>query len=194
VTVDQLLVQVTPLETQVGVLSSTITDTAAELHAKKLSLERTTATKGDFQGKNACLTKNLKGESSLRFSINSPISLTDLYVLLAVVEAELKTLKTVAENAVKYFYSQDSDAVWQTPELLDQPLTRSREVIHSNMCKASSLTLRILKSLYPKEDLGAGDEGFAPTCTEEEANELVRRFLEMVTWIVEMIPLNPVYL
>jgi hypothetical protein len=105
VTVDQLLVQVTPLETQVGVLSSTITDTAAELHAKKLSLERTTATKGDFQGKNACLTKNLKGESSLRFSINSPIFLTDLYVLLAVVEAELKTLKTVAENAVKYFYS-----------------------------------------------------------------------------------------
>jgi hypothetical protein len=105
VTVDQLLVQVTPLETQVGVLSSTITDTAAELRAKKLSLERTTATKGDFQGKNACLTKNLKGESSLHFSINSPISLTDLYVLLAVVEAELKTLKTVAENAVKYFYS-----------------------------------------------------------------------------------------
>jgi hypothetical protein len=62
--VDQLLVHVMPLETQVGFLSSTIADTAAELRAKQLSLERTAATKGDFQGQNAQLTKKLEGESS----------------------------------------------------------------------------------------------------------------------------------
>jgi hypothetical protein len=39
------------------------------------------------------------------------LSLTGLYVLLAVVEAELKTSKTVTENAIKYFYLQDLDVV-----------------------------------------------------------------------------------
>jgi hypothetical protein len=48
VIVDQLLVHVMPLETQVGFLSSTIAVTAAALRAKKISLERTAATKGDF--------------------------------------------------------------------------------------------------------------------------------------------------
>jgi hypothetical protein len=52
------------------------------------------------------------------------------------------------------------------------------------------LTPRILKSLYPKADLGAASEGFAMTCTEEEANELVRGFHKMTTLIIEMIPLN----
>jgi hypothetical protein len=49
-----------------------------------------------------------------------------------------------------------------------------------------------LKSLYPKADLGAVGEGFAATFTEEGANELVQGFLEMVTQIIEMIPLKPV--
>jgi hypothetical protein len=87
--VDQLLVQVMPLETQVGFFSSTITDTT---------------TKGDFQRQNTWLNMKLEGESSLLFSISSSDSLTDLYVLLAVVEAELKTLKIVSKNVVKYFY------------------------------------------------------------------------------------------
>jgi hypothetical protein len=37
--VDQLLAQVTPLETKVGVLSSTVIDRTAELHAKAIGLE-----------------------------------------------------------------------------------------------------------------------------------------------------------
>jgi DNA repair exonuclease SbcCD ATPase subunit len=36
---DQILAQVTPLETHIGVLSNTITDTASELRAKALGLE-----------------------------------------------------------------------------------------------------------------------------------------------------------
>jgi hypothetical protein len=58
------------------------------------------------------------------------------------------------------------------------------------MLRASSLTLRILKSLYPKVDLGVVGEAFATNCTKEEANELVRSFFETVTCIIEMIPLN----
>jgi hypothetical protein len=47
--VDQLLAQVTPMETQIGVLNSTIIDTTPELCVKSLNLERTTTAKDDFQ-------------------------------------------------------------------------------------------------------------------------------------------------
>jgi hypothetical protein len=46
------------------------------------------------------------------------------------------------------------------------------------MRKVSSLTLRILKSLYPKADLDTIGKGFAATCLEEETADLVQRFLE----------------
>jgi hypothetical protein len=58
-------------------------------------------------------------------------------------------------------------------KLLDKLRTPSREVIASNMRKASSLTLGILKSLYLKADLDATGEGFVATCLEEEAADLV---------------------
>jgi hypothetical protein len=67
---------------------------------------------------------------------------------------------------------------------------RSREVITSNMRKASSLTLRILKSLYPKANLDAAGEGFTATCSEEEATDLVQSFMESVTRVIEMIPID----
>jgi hypothetical protein len=89
---------------------------------------------------------------------------------------------------VSYFYPQDLDIASQAPELLDMLLTRSQKIILSNMRKASSLTLEILKSLYPKAYLGAISEGFTTMCTENEANDLVQGFLEIATQIVEMIP------
>jgi tRNA(Ile)-lysidine synthase TilS/MesJ len=46
------------------------------------------------------------------------------------------------------------------------------------MRKDSSLTLWILKSLYPRADLDAVDEGFVTTCTEEEDDKLVEDFVE----------------
>jgi hypothetical protein len=89
------------------------------------------------------------------------------------IEAELQTLKAMAENVVVYFYPQDSDTASRTPELMDMLLTKSREVIASNLRKASSLTLGILKSLYPKVDLDAAGEGFMATCSKGEATNLV---------------------
>jgi hypothetical protein len=79
----------------------------------------------------------------------------------------------MAENAVTYFYLQDSDTTQRALELRDMLPTQSWEIIHSNMMKVLSLTIDILKSLYPKADLGATGEGFTATCREELANDLV---------------------
>jgi chromosome segregation ATPase len=59
---DQLLAQMTTLETQIGVLSSSIADTTTELRSKVFGLEQTTTAKDDFHWQNARLTKKLKGE------------------------------------------------------------------------------------------------------------------------------------
>jgi hypothetical protein len=40
------------------------------------------------------------------------------------------------------------------------------------MRQSTSLTLGILKSLYPRADLGVTGEGFAVTCSNEEALKL----------------------
>jgi hypothetical protein len=37
----------------------------------------------------------------------------------------------------------------------------------------ASLTLGILKFLYPRDDLDAAGEGFAATCSDEEALKLI---------------------
>jgi hypothetical protein len=55
------------------------------------------------------------------------------------------------------------------------------------MRKASSVTLGILKSLYPRADLDSTGEGFTTTCTKEEAEKLVEDFVEIVTRVIEMI-------
>jgi hypothetical protein len=41
------------------------------------------------------------------------------------------------------------------------------------MQQLASLTLGILKSLYPQADLDAAGEGFTTTCSDEEALKLV---------------------
>jgi hypothetical protein len=58
----------------------------------------------------------------------------------------------------------------------------------SNMWKASSLTLGILKSLYPRANLDVANEGFAVTCTEDKADMLVEDSAMMVTRVIEMLP------
>jgi hypothetical protein len=57
--------------------------------------------------------------------------------------------------------------------MLDSLLTRSREIILANMRQSVSLTLRILKSLYPRTNLDTASEGFVVTCSDEEALKLV---------------------
>jgi hypothetical protein len=82
-------------------------------------------------------------------------------------------LKAMVKKVVSFFYSKDPSSDARTPQLLDGLPNRCREVILANTKQAASLTLRILKSLYPRADLDAAGDGFTMTCTDEEALKLV---------------------
>jgi hypothetical protein len=58
------------------------------------------------------------------------------------------------------------------------------------MKQSASLTLRILKSLYPRADLDAAGDDFAATCTDEEAFKLMEDSTLTVDRIVDMIKVN----
>jgi hypothetical protein len=96
----------------------------------------------------------------------------------------------MVENTMAYFYPEDLDSAARASVLLDMLSTRSSKVILSNMRKAPSLTLWILKSLYPRVDLDTTNEGFVVTCTEEEANKLVEDSVVMETQVIEMLPVD----
>jgi hypothetical protein len=65
-----------------------------------------------------------------------------------------------------------------------------QEVILANMGQSSSLTLGILKSLYPQANLDATGEGFVATCIEEESNKLVEDSTMIASQIMEMLPVD----
>jgi hypothetical protein len=71
--------------------------------------------------------------------------------------------------------------------MLDSLPTRSREIILVNMRQSASLTLEILKSLYPRVDLDTVSEGFATTCSDEEALKLVDDFAVTAGQVVDML-------
>jgi hypothetical protein len=71
--------------------------------------------------------------------------------------------------------------------MLDNLLTRSQEIILANMKPSVGLTLRILKSLCPRADMDAAGEGFAATCSDEEALKLIKDSAVMVGHIVDML-------
>jgi hypothetical protein len=64
---------------------------------------------------------------------------------------------------------------------------QSREIILANMRQLVSLTLGILKSLYPQVDLDAVGQGFAVTCTNEEALNLVEDSTVIAGQVVDML-------
>jgi hypothetical protein len=55
------------------------------------------------------------------------------------------------------------------------------------MRQSVSITLRILKSLYPRADLDATGEGFTVTCSNEEALKLVEDSAVMTRYVVDML-------
>jgi hypothetical protein len=64
-------------------------------------------------------------------------------------DAELKTLKAMVNNVVAFFYSGQSSSNARAPQMLDNLPSRSQDIILANMRQSASLTLGILKSLYP---------------------------------------------
>jgi hypothetical protein len=73
----------------------------------------------------------------------------------------------MVDNAMAFFYHGEFSFGTQTPQMLDNLLTRTREIILANMKQSASLTLGILKSLYPWADLDVVSEGFVATCSDE---------------------------
>jgi hypothetical protein len=72
----------------------------------------------------------------------SPFQLTES-------DAELKTLKAMVNNVVAFFYLGQSSSNARAPQMLDNLPSQSQDIILANMRQSASLTLGILKSLYP---------------------------------------------
>jgi hypothetical protein len=75
----------------------------------------------------------------------------------------------MVNNVVAFFYPRESFSEAPPPQMLDSLSNRSREIILANIRQLVSLTLGIMKSLYPRADLDAAGEGFTVTCSNEEA-------------------------
>jgi hypothetical protein len=94
------------------------------------------------------------------------------------------------ENAITFFYAGKSTIGTRAPQMLDSLPTRSRQIIIANMKQSVSLTLGILKSLYPRADLGTAGEGFTATCSDDEALKLIEDSAVMAEHIVVMLPVD----
>ena len=69
-------------------------------------------------------------------------------------------------------------------------LDKTRELMKNRMLRASSLTLGILKSLYPRASLDIAREGFAKDCEPTRASQLVKDSVAAASEIIEMIKLK----
>jgi hypothetical protein len=88
---------------------------------------------------------------------------------------------------IAFFYSGESSSNTHAPQMLDSLPNRSREIILVNMQQSVSLTLGILKSLYPRANLDTASEGLTATCTDEEALKLVEDSTLAVGQVIDML-------
>jgi hypothetical protein len=72
----------------------------------------------------------------------------------------------------------------------DSLLIQSREIVLANMKKLASLTLGILKSLYPRADFDVTGKGFAATYSDDKALKLIEDSDVTVGHIVDMLPVD----
>jgi hypothetical protein len=93
----------------------------------------------------------------------------------------------MVDNVMAFFFPGESSSGRRAPQMLDSLPTRSREIILANMKQSASLTLGILKSLYPRVDLDVADEGFVATYSDEEALKLIEDSAVMAGHIVDML-------
>jgi hypothetical protein len=79
----------------------------------------------------------------------------------------------MVDNAVAFFYPSESSSNAHAPQMLYSLPNSSRVIILANMRQSTSLTLGIPKSIDSQADLDAAGEGFAASCSDEEALKLV---------------------
>jgi hypothetical protein len=95
----------------------------------------------------------------------------------------------MVDTTVAFFYPGESSNA-HAPQMLDSLLNWSWEIILANMQQSVSLTQGILKSLYPRADVDVAGEGFAATCSDEEALKLVEDWAMIASQIVDMLGVN----
>jgi hypothetical protein len=120
------------------------------------------------------------------------VFLLNIYILLTPIritesDVELNTLKVMVKKAVSFFYPKDPSSDAQTPQLINVLPNRCRDINLANMKQAVSLTLSILKSLYPRADLDVAGDGFVMTCTGEESLKLVKDSGFTADCIIDMV-------
>jgi hypothetical protein len=93
----------------------------------------------------------------------------------------------MVDNTIAFFYPGESSSNTRAPQMLDSLPNRSREILLMNMRQSTSLTLGILKSLYPWADLDAAGVGFVVTCTNEEALKLVEDSAVTAGQVIDML-------
>jgi hypothetical protein len=86
----------------------------------------------------------------------------------------------MVDNVVAFFSLSESSSGEHALQMLDSLPTRCQEIFLANMRRSMSLTLRILKSQYPRADLDVMGKGFIVTCSDEEALKLVEGSAVMV--------------
>jgi hypothetical protein len=86
----------------------------------------------------------------------------------------------MVDNVVAFYSLSESSSGEHAPQMLDSLSTRCREIFLTNMRQLMSLTLRILKSLYPRADLDMTGKGFTVTCSDGEALKLIEDSAVMV--------------
>jgi hypothetical protein len=79
----------------------------------------------------------------------------------------------MVDNTEAFFYPGEPPSRTHAPQMLDSLLTLSWEIILANMRQSACLTLRILKSLYPRAYLDVAGVGFTTMCSDEEALKLI---------------------
>jgi hypothetical protein len=96
----------------------------------------------------------------------------------------------MVNNVVTYFNPGESSSNTHPPLMVDSLPSRSRDIILASMRQSVSLTLGILKSLYPRADLDAAGDQFAVTCSDEEALKLVEGSAKAVGHVVDMLEVD----
>jgi hypothetical protein len=79
----------------------------------------------------------------------------------------------MVDNAVSFFYPGESSSAIRKPQMLDSLPNQSRDIILANMWQSTSLTLGIMKSLYPRANLDAAGEGFAMTVIARQVIDML---------------------
>jgi hypothetical protein len=126
----------------------------------------------------------------LVFLLNIYILLIPIRITESDADAELNTLKVMVKKAVSFFYPKDPSSDAQTPQLINVLPNQCRDINLANMKQAVSLTLSILKSLYPRADLDVAGDGFVMTCTGEESLKLVKDSAFTADRIIDMVHID----